>query len=341
MRPLLKEPAVQEKKPGFTDLPPTIFRQIAKLTAAKIMRTDVVYGGLSAAACYVMTLDNDRRVFVKGAHPGDTSHGAANLAQEIMTYESLAILADVAPKYIGIVSDGEVDGWMLGVWEYHRNDPALYSMERVLEILPRWQGDRAVEAAMPAAKEHVYLKLFFNGEKKWQRIRNDYAVRQKFLGLFVDRMWAEEWLGRNEAALITQQSRADKLGGPEGLLHGDLRLDNFLFTEKETFVIDWPNASFGPLVFDLAFLFSSLEALGLGRTEEFFSLYTGAKILDSDKAIMLSSLSGYFADHAYRDVPERMPRLRWMQKSMLLAQLKALARLGIVESPPRMKDENQ
>jgi len=339
--PLLKEPEDREKKPDFTDLPPGIFRQLEKLCAAKITATDVVYGGLSAAACYVMTFDTGRRVFVKGTHPGEMSHGAANLAQEVLTYETMGVLRDVAPPYLGIVSDGDEDGWMLGVWEYEPHDEKLFNQRRVLEIMPLWQGEPMAENSLPHVSAHVYLAQFFNGEKKWLRMKNDANVRPKFAALFADATQGAAWLERNVDVLVQLQAKADKMTGPEGLLHGDLRIDNFLFTPDRTYVCDWPNACFGPLVFDLAFLFSNLEALGLGRTEELFYSYKGMTIPENDKVVMLASLSGYFADHAYREIPKAMPRLRWMQQGMLLAQLKSLARMGIIESPPRMAGENQ
>jgi sulfur relay (sulfurtransferase) complex TusBCD TusD component (DsrE family) len=53
---------------------------------------------------------------------------------------------------------------------------------------------------------------------------------------------------------------------------------------------------------------------------------------------MLSALAGFFADQAYRAVPPKLPRLRWMQKLMLHACLQALHRRGIVDSPPIMVD---
>ena len=163
----------------------------------------------------------------------------------------------------------------------------------------------------------------------------------QFLGIFADKTEAAKWLDKNLPALLKLQSQADKMTGPMGLLHGDLRADNFIFTPDRAYAVDWPNAAYGPLVFDLAFLFSNLEALGYGKTEDFFANYKAVTVPPADITIMLACLAGYFADHAYRDVPDKMPRLRWMQKGMLLAQLKALARLGILESPPKMAGENQ
>ena len=216
---------------------------------------------------------------------------------------------------------------------------ALLSLPRLMQLLKDWQASNGAQEVLPSVREQVYINQFFSVEKKWQRLKNDAAIRKKFLTLFENPAAAEAWFEKSIDALAEWQIRASRLGAPEGLVHGDLRLDNFIFTGERAYAVDWPNACFGPFVFDQMFLFSNLEAEGFGKTEELTEQF-GSYISD-DAVAMLASLSGYFADQAYREVPERMPRLRWMQKSMLLAQLKCLSRLGIIESIPRMTDENQ
>ena len=336
---LIKQPDAREKKPEFSDLPPTIFRQLEKLCGDKIVSSGTAFGGLSASAGFIMTLASGRKVFTKGTHPAETAHGSANLAQEISAYQIVEALRNASPLYIGVVSDGEEDGWMLGVWECVEHDPALVSLPRVMKLLKDWQDFDGAKEVLPSVREQVYISQFFSVDKKWQRLKNDLTIRKKFLTLFENQLAANDWFEKSIDALSEWQIRASRLGAPEGLVHGDLRLDNFIFTQERAYAVDWPNACFGPLVFDQMFLFSNLEAEGFGKTEELIEQF-GSYISD-DAVAMLASLSGYFADQAYRDVPERMPRLRWMQKSMLLAQLKCLSRLGIIESIPRMTDENQ
>lgn len=342
--PLLAEPPGREKKPEFTDLPPAITRQIEKLVGAKIADGSYAFGGLSVSAAYIFTLENGSRVFAKGAHPGDTAHGAKNLAQEVLVYECLDIVREVSPRYIGLVSDGEEDGWMLGVWECVEHDPRNASVARVCGSLRQWQRTPAARSLLPAARDHVYISQLLSPEKKWLRLRNDEAVKKKFLSIFAWPDAARQWFDKNIGALCQLQAKADKSKGEEGLVHGDLRADNFLFGPERTYVIDWPNACWGPLSFDLAFLFSNMEAMGFGRAEDFYAACEAAggyRPPAEETAAMLASLSGYFADQAYREVPDKMPRLRWMQKSMLLAQLQILARLGIIESPPVLVGQKQ
>ncbi|MBI1215745.1 MAG: phosphotransferase [Alphaproteobacteria bacterium] len=343
MSALLKEPEAREKKPLFSDLPPAMLRQIEDMVGDKIASSDVAFGGLSSSAGFIMTLQSGRRVFAKGTHPGELSHGAKNLGQEVMAYETLDILRAVAPPYIGVVSDGDEDGWMLGIWDFVPHDPNLASAQRVMEVMKRWQADREAQGILPPARKQVYIDQFFTGDKKWLRLRHDEGVRKKFLSMFAQPSLAGKWFEHNMVALCQWQARVEKMETAEGLLHGDLRLDNFLFALERSFAVDWPNACWGPLALDLVFIFSNMEAMGYGQTEKLFDEYAqtgGAAIDPDDRAVMLTAVSGYFADQAYREVPEKLPRLRWMQKSMLLAQLKCMARLGIIESPPQMNGEN-
>jgi hypothetical protein len=54
---------------------------------------------------------------------------------------------------------------------------------------------------------------------------------------------------------------------------------------------------------------------------------------------MAACLAGYLADQARRPVPDKLPRLRWMQKTMLLSLLGFLRRAGVVDSIPRMTNQ--
>lgn len=340
MHSLIEEPTGREQKPGFHEVPSEIVLKLQEVCNGRIVYAETAFGGFSASAGFIITFSDGRRVFVKGTHPLDTSHGAANLRQEIMAYETVSMLEDVSPGYIGVVSDGGGDdGWMLGVWEHAEHDAASASLEAVVSLLKNWPDVDAVKASLTPASSHVFVGKFFDNSKKWERIRVNEGTRQRFLSLFSDPK-AGGWLEKNISALCNLQSKGALLGKPEGVVHGDLRLDNILFTPRGSLAIDWPNICFGPRVFDVAFLFSSLEAFGLCSFDEALRAYDGG-IAGEDYQVMLGCLSGYFAEQAYRDVPVMMPRLRWMQRSMLLAQLNQLAKFGVIESPPRMHGETQ
>lgn len=342
MRALFAEPACREKKPPFSSIPADILKKIADLAGAPVIAGDTAFGGLSAAAGFILTLKSGRRIFVKGSHPDEMAHGTLHLREEVQTYKTVPALQQVAPRLIGVAGDGDEDGWLLGVWEAvdHGGSPRIRD---AIELMAQWQRAPLPPDALVPAVRHNYLRFFLDGQRKWVRLRDEEKVRQKFTALFAEPRHAEEWLGRNLDALIALQSLRG-LSSPTGLLHGDLRLDNFLFAADRTYVVDWPNTARGPLVFDVLFFFSSLEGLGYGSIDAFLQLYkevSGTAFAETDVDMMLAALSGFFADQAGRAVPDKLPRLRWMQKCMLSAQLNMLARREVVDSIPQMADSRQ
>jgi hypothetical protein len=312
--------------------------KIADLVKSPVIAGRVAYGGLSSSAGYILDLADGRRIFTKGNHPEEMAHGTANLRQEIGIYQAVPALKKIAPGYIGCVGDGDEDGWMLGILECLEIVPveARASIGLMAETMAAWNAGAPPITGLDLATEHNYLRLFFNAEKKWRRLRDEKKVRERFTALFLQKDEIEAWLNKNLDRLISQQHPIDNIS-PRGLIHGDLRLDNFLFTRQRGYAVDWANACLGPVLFDVLFLATNLEGLGLCRAEEFVAAYqdkTGIVFNTTDMIRMLSALSGYFADQAYRDVPPKLPRLRWMQKCMLKSQLEMLARLSGVDSLP-------
>jgi len=345
MKPLFAEPATPETKPDFADIPEDILKKIGRRLAGEVEDGDVVYGSFSASAGYVLTLDSGIRVFAKGTHPGEMAHGTQHLRQEIAAYENLPVLKDVSPAYYSFVTDNDEDGWSLGLWEYIAPDapaPTADAVRDIMTLLVRVHQSDVPAGALRPAREQNFISGFFQDEKKWRRLRDEEKTRDKFLSLFTSAADGAAWLDHALESLIAWQADNATRVYVEGLIHGDLRLDNVLFGGGRVYLVDWPNACIGPVLFDLVFIAAHLESLGLCKAEDSIAAYraAGGQPFVSDDAAtaelcaMLGAVSGYFADQAYRAVPEKLPRLRWMQKSMLLACLNILSRFGKIESPP-------
>lgn len=337
--PLFPEPKQREPKPPFESVPAAILFAIAETAGSAVVSGEAAFGGLSASANYILTLENGTKIFAKGSHPGDTSHGTETLRQEIFAYQNIPSLKKLSPAYIGKVSDGDEDGWSLGLWEYldWGGGPDVAAAFAALAV---FQSDAAAKIQLGAAEDHIYLRLFLSQDKKWRRLRDEPVVRDRFLTLFTDVDEGRSWADRNLPRLADLQSKNFSPKSPCGMIHGDLRLDNFLFSPRGARVIDWPNACYGLRIFDTVFLAMNVEGLGILSIEECLRLYaaSGGTIFSHDDVmVMLAKITGYFADQAYRDVPQNLPRLRWMQKCMLMAGLQALHRAGHVDSLPPMR----
>lgn len=350
MKPLFTEPDALEVKPAFEHIPEDILKKISRRLAGEVVEGETVYGSFSASAGFVLTLDSSLKIFAKGTHPDEMAHGTQHLRQEIAAFENLPVLKDVAPAYFSFVTDNEEDGWSLGLWEYIQPDPAAHAATGIADVMMQLvkthQADIPADVLMPARTQN-YICSFFNNDKKWQRIQNDDAVQKKFLTLFDDPQQGATWLEGAMDTLTALQEKNVTGVYVEGLIHGDLRMDNILFGQSRTYLIDWPNACKGPVLFDLMFLSAHLESLGIGMAEDFIKAYatTGGKAFtavasaEDELCQITAAIAGYFADQAYRAVPEKLPRLRWLQKSMLLACLNILSRFGKIESPPPFAGE--
>lgn len=350
MKPFFAEPKAPEIKPAFEHIPEDILKKIGRRLADEVVSGEIAYGSFSASAGYILTLGSSLKIFAKGTHPGEMAHGTQHLRQEISAYENLPILKEVSPAYFSFVTDNHEDGWSLGLWEYISPDPAAHAASAVRDIMA--QLVKVHQCAVPSdvmlpARTQNYIAGFFHDEKKWRRLKDEEKVREKFLTLFARGDDGAAWLSQSLETLIALQADNAERVYVEGLIHGDLRMDNILFAQDRTYLVDWPNACMGPVLFDLVFIAAHLESLGIGRAEEFIAAYkeAGGRAFSSETAeraelcAMLGTVSGYFADQAYRTVPEKLPRLRWMQKSMLLACLNILSRFGKIESPPPFAGE--
>lgn len=320
---LFPPPSLKEKKPEFAEIPAFMLERIGGVAGSRVVSGEAAYGGFSASANFVLALEDGRKVFAKGNHPGEQAHGIQNLRQEIAVYEKAAVLKDIAPRYLGFAWDGDEDGWALGVWEYIAQGAAA-GADEMLEALGRWRVSD--QPWLRDCREQNYIEQFFSPEKKWLRLAHEDKVRRNFTALFEEEGAAEVWLEKNLPALCALQAGAGKVKTPFVPLHGDLRDDNiFKGADGKVYIVDWPNACRGPAVFDLLFLGASLGQ-DLAAGEE------GA-------AEVAAAISGYMAGMAGRAVPEKLPRLRWMQKTVLLFTLRVLGAAGAVESPPRMKGQ--
>lgn len=321
-------PAAREDKPLFSDIPDDFRRKIEDFLGARIASAKTLYGGFSPSANFALALEDGRRFFAKGNHPGEMAHGIENLRQEIKAYQTIDAIRHISPRFVGSVFDGDEDGWALGLWEYiaQNGTPSVHEMiDLTLDFSTRGNVD------LRRATDHNYIGAILAAEGKWQRLATDATARKSFAALFQE--CDIDWLIATFARL---QEITCVAAHETGLVHGDLRPDNFIRstkgTSEKTYVIDWANACFGPLAFDRVMLHAALRGLG-GVTDE--RIFSG--ISNDARRDMTVLLAGYFALQSWRSVPPRLPRLRWMQKCMLGGLLADSTSLGIIESIPQMQ----
>lgn len=344
MRALFPEPDKREARPDWSQVPPGITRQLQEILKDKIIAASIAWGGYSPSAAFIATLGSGRKVFIKGTHPGQDTHGTQMLRQEMEAYAALADMSSFSPACYGLVSDGSEEGWMLAVFDYIDTLSTLPTLpwtnekiDAVFSLLVRLHTHAPV--ALPAAHEKNYIERFMKPEGGWLRIRDEKKIADKFVTLFEDAADAQTWLSAALPALCGLQEKAAEISGAVGVLHQDIRSDNILFDPSgRAFLIDWPNACCGPVVLDLAGFIPLMSAESGIDAEILLTRYEKKSPQKTDRdslAIALASFSGYMADNAYRAIPEKLPRLRWMQKTALSSMLHwATTLVQIPPSPP-------
>lgn len=341
---LFPEPAQREARPSWDEVPSSIVNELEALLGARILGADIAYGGYSPAADFVARLASGKKVFIKGTHPQQDAHGAQMLRQEVEACR-LPLLSGVTPACLGYAGDPGPDdnGWMLAAFDYIDSVHALpWTREKLLQVftqLGKIHGHTAPLPPLPAAAQKNYVEKFVKPEGGWLRFAAEPKTAAKVVTLFEDQTAGDAWLKSVLPRFCAIQKNIAALGGPVGVLHQDLRSDNILFgRDGRAWLVDWPNACHGPVALDLAFFLPSVTAEGGGAPRELIDLYksaTGINVSDHDIVQALVSHAGHMADNAYRAVPAKLPRLRWMQKNILWAMLAWLSALDDTPAPPR------
>lgn len=320
-------------RPSWDEVPAAVQKQIEAIIGVRVAAAEIARGGYGPSAAFLLTATDGRGFFVKGSHPRQEAHGFRMLEQEMAAYTDSPTLAGLAPRLLGCARFGGEDDWHLAVFErvpdargpLPWNDQRLDGVFHLLKIL------HTAGPELPAMTQVSLMRDFISGQTGWQRAAHEKKVRDNFLSVFRERGAAQDWLDRALPRMQTLSAQAPEIGGPFGLLHGDLRSDNILIGQDERYyLIDAPNACYGPVIFDLAFFLSGVSA-ECGRSgQDLLATYgrvTGLSFHAEDVKKALASVLGYYAINAGRLVPPRLPQLRWVQKQHLWGGLCWMAEL--------------
>lgn len=340
----LQKPSDLEIKPDVGEWPAALKTDVEKQVGANITKAHIQYGGYSAAFSCIAKTEDGKTYFIKGSHPAEMSHGAKTLAQEIHIYKSVDILKEISPAFIGQAHYGGEDDWRLGIWQALQG-PGIktswtdqdfkYFGETMKKLYTEFDPDKA--DVLPADQTN-FIKDIISGKNSWQKFTAFEDRKDQFCSIFEDQDAARAWLDSHLPQLIKDsRSPVDHF---QTLVHFDLRHDNILFDEAgSALLIDWPNGCIAPAGYDLVCLSCDLMAHGNGDAWDIFKKLSDTQTLnisESDVIAILSKISGYYALNAYREIPDRLPRLRWIQKAFLYCMTEWLARLNHIDSLPRM-----
>ncbi len=331
---IIPEPEKREARPSWSEVPQEILLDIEKITG-KIVKAEIAWGGYSPSACFLATNDKNQSYFIKGSHPKQTAHGAKALKQEIHTYKNLCFLRDTAPKFYGEVSYNGEKGWVLGIWDKIDGSTALpwtiNKVEKTVEHLHKMhkQIKREDVAFLEDGNKSDFTSEFFLGKNGWLMFeyQDDSNRQEKFCGFFEEPENIKTWLKENLTLLTEHQRKAKQVVKNKGVVHFDLRSDNIMFKKSNEAVVllDWTDACWGDVLFDLVSFSVSVAAESKISCQEVLGIYEDIAQTRFDKEDVLtviSVISGYFANNFWRKPPEKLPRLRWVQKLQFDASIR-------------------
>lgn len=324
---------MREPKPAWSAVPADIRELLALKLGSKVAQAEIAWGGYTPSASFLAQLEDGRRVFIKGTHPGQSSFGVAAFKAELQVYEKFPQLKAVGPTYI---CSAEMGDWHL---------MALEAIEGGVPVLP-WSRDKLVAAftaldelarlipAPPAGmvtlQETLDLVSIGLGQAGWSMVCEP-ALLQQLCARFANPEAACQWLEPLLPQLARLELEIAQIGGRYQALHVDLRSDNMLLrADGRMVLLDWPNLCWGPLAYDLAFFINSVVLEGFGTHEQLFALASevmNTPFARDDLKRCAANMSGYLASCCIKPEIPALPRLRKFQLAQLQVALPWLARL--------------
>ncbi len=334
---------MREPKPVWSAVPAVVQAALADRLGSPVLEAAIAWGGYTPSASFIVTLANGKRVFIKGAHPGQNTYGVAAFKAEQQIYQNYPQLSGIAPAYICEV---ELADWHLMVleaieggekllpWTKAKLEAVFLTLETLHKRIPAKPDGMNELATDPGMADLV------SGRIGWRSLEQDNGFEQ-FYNKFADPLAAQAWFELLLPQLMELECQVASLGGRYQTLHVDLRSDNMLLrADGSAVLLDWPNLCWGPLVYDLTYFANSVVLEGYGTHEDVFALagdvlQTGFE--RNDQLISMANMSGYFAASCIKPEVEMLPRLRGFQLQQLRAALPWMARLLKASPSPQAK----
>jgi Phosphotransferase enzyme family len=312
-----------EVKPTWQRLPRSLRAAAESLLGARVRRAERVWGGYAPSATFRLYLEDDRRVFFKGASRRDPNPQLhRSLTRELRVYRDLQPeLAGWAPDFYGAVTH---EDWL-----------ALLLQDVGPATVPPWTDSRARIAARAYGAFHAATfarplprwlprqREWGNFGVRWQRLLDEKGGLAAVAALAAGReAEAIAWLEARAGPLNEAAHMLSRLGPPYALLHFDTRSDNIRLRKGRLWLFDWPYACAGPPEFDVVAFAQSVTCEGGPPPERFLAWYAERQpVRDRALAASLASIAGYFAGQARLPEVPSLPRLRSIQRRQLKASL--------------------
>ncbi len=265
-------------------------------------------GGFSPGAACRLRLADGRRAFLKAVS------ASANPQSPGMHRREGAVAAALppqvpAPALLGQYDDGE---WVALLFADVDGVPPSepWPLPQLSQVLGALAELHRICTPSPVTAVPSVAGYFAEDFRSWRKLAAlDHAGSDPDLLAGLD-AWAAQHLDR----LAELESRwADAAAGAT-LLHGDVRADNMLLTDRGVVFVDWPHASTGAAWFDVVAFAPSVAMQGGPDPDWVLGSAPSAHGADPDAVtLVVAAVAGYFTWQALLPPPPGLPTVRAFQ----------------------------
>ena len=125
----------------------------------------------------------------------------------------------------------------------------------------------------------------------------------------------DHWCRAHLDELAVVEARWEQVTAGDGLIHGDVRSDNVLLTERGVVFVDWTSTCTGASWFEVLAMLPSVALEGGGAPESVLAR-AGLDSLDVEQVLpVVAAMAGYFAERGRLPDPPGLPTLRAFQRA--------------------------
>jgi len=284
----------------WADLPAVLRAEIESTLGSAVIEAVGQRGGYGPSLAARCALADGRRVFIKAVSPAQNPDSPVMSRREARIARRLPANAP-APALLHTLDDGE---WVTLVFDEvdgrHPREP--------------WEPDEL---------DRVFAAIRALGEL--QPMRPMRTVAQQYGAMFTG--WrtlardapdavADHWLRAHLGELAAVEARWEDVSVGAGIIHGDVRSDNVLFTADDRVVfVDWTSTCTGASWLEVLLMLPSVALEGGGEPETVLAR-AGLAALDRDTQLpVVAALAGYFAEQGRLPDPPGLPTLRPFQRA--------------------------
>ncbi|WP_316186299.1 MULTISPECIES: phosphotransferase [unclassified Bradyrhizobium] len=287
-------------QPAETAMPIRLAERMSTWLPVPIVRVEHQPSGLAPGIRCTLTLADGSRRFLKAVGDHHNPRSPVIFAREARINVLLPRMS-LRPELAAHLSDGR---WELllfehvagSAWTLGADEP---SFERCVASMLRWVDDPLPAPAGLEPLADVETDLF----RGWATLR--------------DAGWPAGSLrsARRLDTLCQLEDEARAMLAGDTLLHGDLRIDNMLISEKAVSIVDWAWASRGSPLFDmLTFLNDGMVRASALCPRKVADDLVAARFPDPAILRGLAALAGFYSHAASRPPVPGLPGLRPFQQ---------------------------